>query len=91
MWQNRHFAKAKWSCVCFSISFLKLRFCRRNETRLLCLRLQSIYVIYDITKCLLKSHRKLRDYHEYQRKRLFSVLAHDLEGFNLKVFSLEQS
>ena len=64
---------------------------KRNETRLLCLRLESICVINVLTKCLLKSHRKLRDYTEYQRKRMFSILAHDLEGCNLKVFSLEQS
>ena len=37
------------------------------------------------------SHRKLRDYHEYQRKRLFLVEAHHIEDCNLKVFSLEQS
>ena len=95
MWQNSHFAKARVRqndlVFAFPFSFLKVRFCERNETCLLCLRLQSICVINDIKKSLLKSHRKQRDYHEYQRKRLFSVLAHDLEGCNLKVFSMEQS
>ena len=43
--------------------------------------------VINVTKCLVKSHCKVRDHHEYQRKRLF--LAHDIEGCNLKVFSLE--
>ena len=97
MWKNRHFAKARMKqnglVFAFTFSFLKLRFCNRNETRLLSLRLQAIRfcVIKVITKSLVKSHSKLRDYHEYQRKRLLSFLAHDLEGCNLKIFSLEQS
>ena len=85
--------RQKWYCVCFYFFFLKTTIFKRNETRLLCLRLlQSIKLcIINVTKCLVKSHRKLRDYHEYQRKCLFWVEAQNLEGFNLKVFSLEQS
>ena len=89
MWKNRHFAKARMKqnglVFAFTFSFLKLRFSNRNETRQLSLRLQAIRfcVINVITKSLVKSHGKLRDYHEYQRKRLLSVLAHDLEGCNV--------
>ena len=88
MWQNSHFAKARVRqnglVFAFTFYFLKLRFCKRNETRLLCLRLQSIRfcVINVVTKCLIK----LQDYHKYQRQRLFSVLGHDLEGCNKSLF-----
>ena len=96
MWKNSHFAKERLKqdgfVFAFTFSFLKLAFCTE---------MKHVYCVWDysrfrffinvITKSLDKSCRKLRDYHEYQRKRLFSVLAHDLEGCNLKVFSLEQS